>query len=190
MARFVNVAVVVSFVSVVLMQCVAAQTVHVVGDSMGWTIPQSGAGAYDTWAASKTFRVGDILTFNFGAGDHDVLQVPKASYDGCTAANPIGNTITTAPANITITSAGDHYYICTFSQHCQFGQKLKITAVSSSPTPGGAPSPAYCPPDTTMPPAAHGPSPITPSPNSSSSTDLASIVVSFLSIVVGFGFIF
>lgn len=39
----------------------SAQTRHVVGDSMGWIIPPGGAVAYTTWAANKTFRVGDSL---------------------------------------------------------------------------------------------------------------------------------
>lgn len=38
----------------------AAQNVHVVGDSMGWTIP-SNTSAYSNWASGKTFMVGDIL---------------------------------------------------------------------------------------------------------------------------------
>ena len=45
-----------------LVQCMAAQTVHVVGDAMGWGIPNAGASAYATWASSKTFVVGDILS--------------------------------------------------------------------------------------------------------------------------------
>ncbi|PKI72677.1 hypothetical protein CRG98_006928 [Punica granatum] len=44
-----------------LLQCGIAQTVHVVGDDLGWVIPQGGASAYDAWAASKTFVIGDTL---------------------------------------------------------------------------------------------------------------------------------
>lgn len=41
----------------------AAQSNHTVGDTTGWTIPPTGSGSgfYSTWAASKTFSVGDIL---------------------------------------------------------------------------------------------------------------------------------
>lgn len=39
----------------------AAQTVHVVGDTMGWIVPSNGAVAYENWADDKTFRVGDTL---------------------------------------------------------------------------------------------------------------------------------
>ncbi|KAL9463186.1 hypothetical protein AB3S75_001065 [Citrus x aurantiifolia] len=163
MEKFVSMAFVGLIVAVLLMECAAAQTVHVVGDSMGWSIPMSGgAGAYVTWAATKNFVVGDVLTFNFVTNEHDVLRVPKASYDGCTSSNPIGNPITTGPANITLDSAGEHYYICTFGWHCQAGQKLAITV---SATPGSSPSPTGNPtPPTTSTPTA-------PSPNSSTPAD-------------------
>ncbi|KAL5825151.1 hypothetical protein ACOSQ3_021214 [Xanthoceras sorbifolium] len=158
MAKFVIMSMV---FAVVLLKSAAAQTVHVVGDSMGWVVPNNGgAGVFETWAASKKFVVGDILTFNFGTGRHDVQQVPKASYDACTASNPIGTLITTGPANITLDSAGDHYYICTFSQHCQLGQKLSISV--SAAAPGASPSPT--PPTTTTPPT-------TPSPHSGTPDD-------------------
>ncbi|KAH7546884.1 hypothetical protein FEM48_Zijuj01G0248200 [Ziziphus jujuba var. spinosa] len=122
------------FIMAVFMQhgCyyVDAQTVHVVGDASGWTVPQNGA-------ANKKFFVGDILTFNFRTNAHDVLQVPKGSYDKCSSDNPIGQTITTGPTNITIDSSGNLFFICTVGDHCQGGQKLSIT-VSASP-PGASP---------------------------------------------------
>ena len=65
MEKLMSVVVVLSVVAAVLLQCTAAQTVHVVGDSIGWTIPaipEGGAQAYQTWAASKHFVVGDILS--------------------------------------------------------------------------------------------------------------------------------
>ncbi|KAJ0515361.1 putative Phytocyanin domain, cupredoxin [Helianthus annuus] len=43
------------------MQSSMAQTRHVVGDALGWTIPPNGAAAYTTWASQQTFRVGDTL---------------------------------------------------------------------------------------------------------------------------------
>lgn len=61
MEKFVCMALV-GVIAVALMEGAAAQTVHVVGDSMGWTIPTGGAGAYDTWAATKSFFVGDVLS--------------------------------------------------------------------------------------------------------------------------------
>lgn len=44
----------------------AQSTSHVVLDNSGWIIPQSGGAAtYTTWAASKTFMVGDTLGNSF-----------------------------------------------------------------------------------------------------------------------------
>uniref|UniRef100_A0A0V0GTE6 Putative ovule protein n=1 Tax=Solanum chacoense TaxID=4108 RepID=A0A0V0GTE6_SOLCH len=34
---------------------------HIVGDTMGWTIPSGGATTYANWASGRTFRVGDTL---------------------------------------------------------------------------------------------------------------------------------
>ncbi|CAI9753631.1 unnamed protein product [Fraxinus pennsylvanica] len=136
-----------------MVQYIGAQTVHIVGDSLGWEIPPNNSVSYTNWAAGKSFMVGDILVFNFMTNQHDLLRVPKASYDGCSDDNAIGSAITTGPANVTLDSAGEHYYICTFGRHCQAGQKLAITV---SGTPGANP-PTSSPPTT----------PTTPSPTSS-----------------------
>ncbi|XP_009763449.1 cucumber peeling cupredoxin-like [Nicotiana tabacum] len=185
-----------------LVQDSTAQTVHVVGDNIGWTIPNNGAAAYTNWAAGKTFRIGDTLVFNFMTDSHDVLQVPKTSFDGCNSQNAIGNPIMGGPANVTLDSAGDHYYICTFGRHCQNGQKLAIT-VSSTGTPGANPPTRSSPitpvvpspsspnqPEACAPtPAAAGPSSSTPGGSappspSSSSIVLASFLLSLSSIAL------
>ena len=63
MEKFASMAFVGVIAVALLMECAAAQTVHVVGDSMGWSIPTSGgAGAYNNWAATKNFVVGDVLS--------------------------------------------------------------------------------------------------------------------------------
>ena len=48
----------------VLLQCAAAQTLHRVGDSSGWVVPQGegGAATYQTWAENEKFVVGDTLS--------------------------------------------------------------------------------------------------------------------------------
>ncbi|KAH6782057.1 hypothetical protein C2S51_007350 [Perilla frutescens var. frutescens] len=143
----------------VIASLAAAQTVHVVGDSLGWTVPPN-ATVYSNWASSKTFMVGDILVFNFMANSHDVVQVPLASYNDCSDDNAIGNIFNDA-VNITLDSAGDRHYICSLGRHCESGQKLSLTVVSSSP-PGVA-----TPPITTPPPA----TPTTPSPASPDQPD-------------------
>ncbi|RWW30972.1 hypothetical protein BHE74_00013716 [Ensete ventricosum] len=124
-----------------LLQCLAvgAATSHTVGGSSGWTIPPN-ATLYPDWAASQTFAVGDTLVFDFVTGTHDVMEVAKSDYESCSAANPIGSTITTGPATVSITSTGEHYYICGFTGHCAAGQKLSITVASSSSTPSPPPT--------------------------------------------------
>ena len=52
----------VGIVAAVMLQCAIAQTVHVVGDNIGWTIPSNGAEGYISWASSKTFVIGDTLS--------------------------------------------------------------------------------------------------------------------------------
>ncbi|XP_075509800.1 blue copper protein-like [Primulina tabacum] len=123
-----------------------AQTTHVVGDALGWTFPPGGEVAYRTWAGTRNFAVGDVLVFNFTTGSHDVAEVTKDSFDSCNGNNPISRS-TDGPANITLTSSGEHHFICTFTGHCGAGMKLSINVVSS-PAVSPAPSPA----ETTTPP--------------------------------------
>ncbi|PIA42411.1 hypothetical protein AQUCO_02000099v1 [Aquilegia coerulea] len=175
-------------VLVALLDGAAAQTTHLVLDNQGWIIPTEGASAYTNWTATKTFMVGDTLVFNFASNQHDVVEVTKMEYDACTATSTTGPILMNSPVNITLTTPGQHYYICTFTQHCALGQKLAInvsgspsttpapptsptttaapptTPTASGPTAAKGPT-AGCPPETTGPPAAGGPTSTTP-PNS------------------------
>ncbi|PWA47604.1 cupredoxin, Blue (type 1) copper protein, binding site [Artemisia annua] len=154
------------------LQSTLAQTRHVVGGSLGWTIPPNGAATYTTWAASQTFRVGDTLLFNFTTNAHNVLEVSQSAYGPCTVANPI-LTENNGPATINLTRAGNHYYICAFGTHCQAGQKVMVNVVGASgSTPPAATSPAPSgstpmTPNTTMSP---------PPPSPSSASTLAAVV--------------
>ncbi|KAJ0076361.1 hypothetical protein Patl1_34518 [Pistacia atlantica] len=172
MARFMSLAFV-GVITVALLQCAAAATDHVVGDSLGWKVPST-TNAYETWVDGKTFMVGDTLTFNFVTDEHDVLEVTKESYDACTRSNPVGNMTNVGPAKINLKSAGDKYYICTIGRHCANGQKLAIKVTSadaSSPTSG--PSAPMTPP---------------PPSDSSSSISLAGVLLSMFAVVIGFLF--
>ncbi|KAK4267551.1 hypothetical protein QN277_024319 [Acacia crassicarpa] len=129
-------------VAFLFLHCPAAQTVHVVGDTTGWIVP-SDPNFYATWASSKTFHLNDRLSSLQSTGRHDVVEVPKESYDSCSADNKIGNTIETGPYNHTLNKTGNHYFICSIGQHCNGGQKLSVNVVSgSSTTPSNAPSPS------------------------------------------------
>ncbi|XP_062086887.1 mavicyanin-like [Humulus lupulus] len=150
-------AIVVGVIVALFLPCIVESTVHVVGDAIGWDNRQNSA-YYSNWAASNKFAVGDVLTFNFTTNEHDVVEVPKASYDGCSTDNA-KQTIKNGPANVSLTEEGEHYYICSISGHCQAGQKLAITVHSSStPAVNCTPSPASSPTPTpqTAPPTTPG----------------------------------
>ncbi|KAM1700920.1 hypothetical protein TB2_025669 [Malus domestica] len=136
-----------------LMSSAAAATNYQVGDGLSWVVPPGGAAAYATWAANKTFVVGDTLVFTFTSGSHDVAEVTKPAFDACNVTSPI--TLQSAgPTNITLSSSGEHYYICTFAGHCSAGQKLSINVNgASSPAPAPAPSTTPPPPPPPSPPA-------------------------------------
>ncbi|KAM0934987.1 putative Phytocyanin domain, cupredoxin [Dioscorea sansibarensis] len=172
----------------------AAATQHVVGGTAtGWTIPPN-ATFYSEWAASQTFVVGDSLVFNFTTGAHNVIEVRKSDYDACTSKNKIGSTITKGPATVTISSAGQHFYICGVPGHCSgAGQKLAITVTGSSTTeqapttaPSGAAPGGSTPTTTPSPESAPGPS---ATKGSSSATSLASSLPMAVVFSLAFGFL-
>ncbi|KAI9110268.1 hypothetical protein K1719_018710 [Acacia pycnantha] len=130
-------------VAFLFLHCAAAQTVHVVGDdTTRWAVPND-PNFYTTWASSKTFHLDDVLSFEFTTNEHDVVEVPKESYDSCSESNKIGNKIVIGPYNHTLNTTGNHYFICSIGQHCNRGQKLTVNVISGSSTaPSNAPSPS------------------------------------------------
>ncbi|CAK7345462.1 unnamed protein product [Dovyalis caffra] len=169
MARGFNMAFLAAIAIAALIQSSAAQTTYTVGDTTGWTIPPSGATFYPSWAANKTFNVGDILVFNFMANAHDVAKVTKADYDACTSSSPISLT-TTSPARITVSTSGEHYFLCNFAGHCSAGQKLMINVRAGSAPPSSSPAPQTSSPSprpsTPTPKSSPAPQPTTPPPAS------------------------
>ncbi|XP_060172068.1 blue copper protein-like [Lycium barbarum] len=125
-----------------------AQRTYIVGDALAWTVPSGGAAAYSAWAAGKAFAVGDILVFNFRTGSHSVAEVSKAAFDSCNTSSPISIS-TNGPTNITLRTAGSHYYLCTFPNHCTLGQKLAINVSAASGSASPAPQPSAASPTAT-----------------------------------------
>ncbi|KAE7998906.1 hypothetical protein FH972_003402 [Carpinus fangiana] len=88
-----------------------------------------------TWASTKTFYLGDKLSFNWTTGTNTVAEVSKDEYDSCTKVSSyIGS-----PVIFTPPSTGSYYFICTVDDHCTRGQKLAFTVVST-PTVGSPPA--------------------------------------------------
>ncbi|XP_062149113.1 umecyanin-like [Alnus glutinosa] len=118
----------------VLLRGATAATVYEVGDSLGWTVPPNTT-YYSTWASTKTFFLGDKLSFNWTMGTHTVAEVSKADYDSCTKVSSyIGS-----PVIFTPPSTGSYYFICTVSDHCQLGQKLAFTVSAPNSNTVGSP---------------------------------------------------
>ncbi|KAI3771680.1 hypothetical protein L6452_02847 [Arctium lappa] len=101
------------------------QTTHIVGYGLGWEMPKKDE-LDSIWASHEEFHVNDVLFFNFTTGFHTVAEVTKEAYNNCDSRNPI-SLATIGPANITINTAGDHFYICTIGVHCILFQKLAIS---------------------------------------------------------------
>ncbi|XP_043700244.1 uclacyanin 1-like [Telopea speciosissima] len=146
------------------LQCAVAKTTYVVGDSLGWTVPPGGAAVYSSWASNHSFIVGDVLLFNFTTGEHDVAQVTKAGYDACDEnGRTIGSIQNTGPASITLSSAGQNYFICTYNSHCSLGQMLAINVTTTS-TPATAPANSAAPPGPATPPVTVAVPPLSATP--------------------------
>ncbi|KAL4323950.1 hypothetical protein GQ457_11G017720 [Hibiscus cannabinus] len=157
---------------------------YIVGDSSGWTVPSNGASFYQTWANGKIFMVGDILVFNYVTGIHDVLEVSRASYQQCISSNPISN-FTTPPTRVTLSTAGEHYYICGVPGHCAAGQQLAINVSSSStatpPSSTTGPTPPNNPSSPS--PAGDNNNDTPPTPGAASLT-VAGLSATFVSLIV------
>ncbi|KAF8034532.1 hypothetical protein BT93_C0754 [Corymbia citriodora subsp. variegata] len=138
---------------------------YTVGDAMGWTIPASGAAAYQAWASSQIFEVGDILVFNFNGGAHDVAEVTETAFNSCDGTNPLSIS-TVPPARITLATAGLHFFICAIPGHCSLGQKVTINVTTAGPSGSPPPSSSVAPsPKAATPPSATTPTSSTAAPN-------------------------
>ncbi|XP_050377741.1 blue copper protein-like [Argentina anserina] len=119
----------------------AAQETHIVGDEFGWIVPPGGHYAYELWASGHKFSVGDILEFKFTTGEQDVAKVTKEAFDSCNSTSPI-ELKTTGPANFSLNTIGEYYFIGTMDKRCELGQKLAINVTANSGGPSASPAPA------------------------------------------------
>ncbi|KAL4378558.1 hypothetical protein GQ457_02G029820 [Hibiscus cannabinus] len=105
----------------------------VVGDDAGWSLGVD----YDAWAQGKQFFVGDNLVFQYTAGAHSVYKVTGDEFQNCIVPSNMSLGSFTGNDTIKMATAGNKWYICGVSGHCEGGQKLKITVLD-----GAAPAPA------------------------------------------------
>ncbi|MFS7901950.1 putative Blue (type 1) copper binding protein [Helianthus anomalus] len=115
-------------IEVVVMKAVMGE-VYNVGDSQGWTILVDSS--YATWASSKSFRVGDTLTFHYNPSAHDVMQVNQHGFRSCNITTP-WKTYKTGNDTFIIKAPGHYYFICSFPSHCEAGQKLDVRVLKKS----------------------------------------------------------
>ncbi|KAI4345614.1 hypothetical protein L6164_012716 [Bauhinia variegata] len=111
--------------------------VYKVGESSGWTT--IGSIDYNNWAATKNFKLGDIIIFEYNSQFHNVMRVTHEMYKSCNATSPIA-TFTTGNDSIKITNYGHHFFFCGVPGHCQAGQKVDINV--PRPSSSRAPSPS------------------------------------------------
>ncbi|KAK7277169.1 hypothetical protein RIF29_18320 [Crotalaria pallida] len=172
---------------------------HTVGDSAGWALNTD----YSTWASGKTFTVGDNLVFNYDSSTHQVDQVDKSGYDGCSSSNIIKN-YNDGNSKVPLTKEGKVYFICPTPGHCSGGMKLEINVVAASTTPTTptTPSGGSSPPTTPSNPSPSTPSgsgttpaatpPAAPSPKTNAAVSVSSgithLVGSLVVAAIGLGF--
>lgn len=136
--------------------CMAVQ--YAVGGSQGWDLSTD----LSTWESSKTFKVGDTLSFKYTAGLHSVVELAsEKDYNACNIGNPV-NSLSGGSNVVKLSKAGTRYFACGTPGHCSGGMKMKIKVVAA----GTSPTPSSTPSSTT-------PSSTTPSSTSSSSTSSA-----------------
>lgn len=113
--------------------------------------------------------------------------VTKEAYETCDTNTTI-TVLRISPANITLTTTGEHFFTSTFARHCDLGQKLAINVTASSMV--NPPSTSTEPPSSGTSPVSEGPSgePAPPSPVSSAPSDhrIGGFFITILSIVITF----
>ncbi|KAH7863315.1 hypothetical protein Vadar_016055 [Vaccinium darrowii] len=116
-----------------LMMAPTSAMYHVVGGSLGWTVPPNQT-YYEEWAKPRVFGVEDHLLFPY-SGLHNVMEVGKEDYESCTA-NAVVKTYYEGPVILNFTEPGDHYYYSAVGPQCEYGQKLHVTIVTGKGSSG------------------------------------------------------
>ncbi|KAL6192554.1 hypothetical protein ACLB2K_033641 [Fragaria x ananassa] len=114
-------------VVLILLPAVAMAKDIVVGDDSGWKLDFD----YQAWAKDKVFQVGDTLVFKYKPPAHNVYKVDGAGFQDCT--KPAKNeALTSGNDKVELKTAGNKWYICGVSDHCDQGMKLTINVMEKS----------------------------------------------------------
>ncbi|GMJ13670.1 hypothetical protein like AT5G07475 [Hibiscus trionum] len=139
---------------------------YVVGDTSGWDISTD----IDSWAAAKTFNVGDVLLFQYSSS-HSVNEVTKESFETCNTTNSL-TTFSNGNTTVTLSSAGARYFVCGNRLHCLGGMKLQVNVEGDrASSTVGAPEAQPQPRDTTPNPSSKNNDPTTVIPSSDGFTN-------------------
>ncbi|KAI3946558.1 hypothetical protein MKW92_042916 [Papaver armeniacum] len=133
--------------------CVASSMAEVykVGDDNGWTTQNMPD--YKKWSASKAFKIGDSIVFEYSPKDNNVVQVMSYNdYKKCNGSSPL-KTFTSGKDTIPIKRKEHLFFISGFPDSCKKGQKVDIRVVDTPVAP--------------TPPSAQGPSSSAPAPSPS-----------------------
>ncbi|KAK3129472.1 hypothetical protein QOZ80_6BG0480290 [Eleusine coracana subsp. coracana] len=98
-----------------------AATDHIVGANHGWN-PNIN---YSLWSGNQTFYVGDLISFRYQKGTHNVFEVNQTGYNNCTMDGVAGNW-TSGKDFIPLPEARRYYFICG-NGFCLQGMKVAIT---------------------------------------------------------------
>ncbi|XP_074270181.1 umecyanin-like [Silene latifolia] len=107
-----------------------AQVHHVVGDDRGWDLASDIA----SWAAGRTFTVGDFLWFAYSDGvdkDKVVELRTKEEMESCDLANPI-LIFTQGIDKVSLPAQGHRYFASSNIESCKQGLKLPVEVKSKT----------------------------------------------------------
>ncbi|CAM6101142.1 unnamed protein product [Calypogeia fissa] len=117
----------------------AKAATYKVGGSTGWTLGIS-ATFYDDWAKSISFKTGDVLDFAYSGSLHNVFEVSAADLASCNVASPLKTYNTIGGATLTLTTPGNHFFICGIPDHCALNMQMTVLVSADAPAKAPAPS--------------------------------------------------
>ncbi|CAO2842458.1 unnamed protein product [Amaranthus hypochondriacus] len=109
---------------------VEGQVHHVVGQDSGWEV----ASDIGSWAAGRTFLLGDFLWFGYSSGLHNDYVVElktKEEYESCDVRNPIKMYINGVD-KISFEEEGIRYFASANPDKCKKGLKFPVEIKSKS----------------------------------------------------------